>query len=81
MMGTCIKKFRTLTGVDICKQIFMYLSSYTFVYNKILHKCEFCQAHCVELPKMSLTKFSLPFLDIPTSFYGFWKFETIFEII
>jgi hypothetical protein len=45
------------------------------VYHKILYKCEFGQAHCVELLKRSPTKFSLPFLDIPISFYEFWKFE------
>jgi hypothetical protein len=45
------------------------------VYNKILHKCEFSHAHCVELLKRSPTKFSLPFFNIPTSFYEFWKFE------
>jgi hypothetical protein len=41
----------------------------------MMHKYEFGQAHYVELLKRSPTKFSLPFLDIPTSFYEFWKFE------
>jgi hypothetical protein len=31
MVCTCIKKFRALQSVDICKQIFLYLSSYNFV--------------------------------------------------
>jgi hypothetical protein len=44
------------------------------LHNKILHQCEFCQAHCVELPKRSPTEFSLPSLDIPTSFT---KFESL----
>jgi hypothetical protein len=43
------------------------------VQYKILYKYEFLQAHCVELLKRSRTKFSLPFLDIPTSFYEFWN--------
>jgi hypothetical protein len=37
-------------------------------------------ALCVELPRWNPTKFGLPFLDIPTSFYEFWKFETISRI-
>jgi hypothetical protein len=28
---TCMQKFRALERVDICKQIFLYLSSYNFV--------------------------------------------------
>jgi hypothetical protein len=40
-----------------------------------MHKCEFGQAHYVELLNRSPTKFSLPFLNIHTSFYEFWKFE------
>jgi hypothetical protein len=39
-----------------------------------MHKCEFCQAHYVDWFKSIHTKFSLPFFDIPTSFYEFWKF-------
>jgi hypothetical protein len=50
------------------------------LYNKILHKCEFGQAHYVELLKRSPIKFSLPFLDNRTSFYEFWEFETISRI-
>jgi hypothetical protein len=47
------------------------------LYKKLLHKCVFCQAHCVEWFKSIHTKFSLPFLDTPTTFYEFWKFEII----
>jgi hypothetical protein len=50
------------------------------LYKKLLHKSEFAQAHCVEWFNSIHTKFILPFLDIPTSFYEFWKFETISEI-
>jgi hypothetical protein len=32
----------------------------------------------VELLKKSPTKFSLSFLNIPTSLYEFWKFDLIF---
>jgi hypothetical protein len=28
---TCMQKFRVIQSVDICKQIFLYLSSYNFV--------------------------------------------------
>jgi hypothetical protein len=47
------------------------------LHKKLLHQSEFGQSHSVELPKSIHTKFSLLFLDIPTSFYEFWKFETI----
>jgi hypothetical protein len=47
------------------------------LHKKLLHQSEFGVAHYVELPKSIHTKFSLPFLNIPTSFYKFWKFETI----
>jgi hypothetical protein len=50
------------------------------LYKKLLYTCEFCQAHCVELIIRVHTKFTLPFLDIPTSFYEFWNFETISRI-
>jgi hypothetical protein len=50
------------------------------LYKKLLHKCEFGQAHCVDLPKRSPTKFSLPFLNIPTIFNEFCKFEIISKI-
>jgi hypothetical protein len=47
------------------------------LHKKLLHQSEFGGAHYGELPKSIHTKFSLPFLNIPTSFYEFWKFETI----
>jgi hypothetical protein len=31
MVCTCMPKFRELKSVDICKQIFLYFSSYNFV--------------------------------------------------
>jgi hypothetical protein len=77
MVYTCMQNFRVLKSVYICKQIFMYLSSYNFV-QELLHKSEFGQAPCVEWFKMSPKKFSLSFLDTPTSFYEFWKFEKKF---
>jgi hypothetical protein len=43
------------------------------LHNKIIHKSEFGHVHCVDLTKRSPTNFSLPFLDIPTSFDKFWK--------
>jgi hypothetical protein len=51
------------------------------LYKSLLHKSEFGQAHCEEWFKRSPTKFILKFLDTPTNFYEFWKFETISEII
>jgi hypothetical protein len=45
------------------------------LYNKLLLKCEFNQAHKLELLKSIHTKFILKFFDIPISFYEFWKFE------
>jgi hypothetical protein len=50
------------------------------LHNNLLPKSEFGQAHCVEWFKRSLTKFILKFLDTPTSFYKFLKFEIISEI-
>jgi hypothetical protein len=31
MVCTCMQKFGVLQSVDICKQIFLYFSSYNFV--------------------------------------------------
>jgi hypothetical protein len=50
------------------------------LYNELLHKCKFAKAHCVGLLKGVHTKFSLQFLDMPSSFYNFWKFELFFAI-
>jgi hypothetical protein len=58
MVCTCMQKFRALQSVDICKQIFLYLSSYNFVQN-LLYKSEFGQAHCEKWFKRSPTKFIL----------------------
>jgi hypothetical protein len=41
------------------------------LYNKLLHKCEFGQAHWVEMPNRSPMKFSLLFLDIRISSMNF----------
>jgi hypothetical protein len=51
------------------------------LYKSLLHKSEFGQTHCEEWFKRSPTKFILKFLDTPTNFYEFWKFETNFGII
>jgi hypothetical protein len=45
------------------------------LYNETLHKYKFGQAHYVDLLQRIPMKFSLQFLDIPSSFYKFWKFE------
>jgi hypothetical protein len=58
----------------------MHAKILTILYKKLLHKCEFCQAHCVEWFKSINIKFSLSFLNTHTSFYEFWKFETISRI-
>jgi hypothetical protein len=54
--------------VQIFVNIYPCISVLVILHNRILHKCEFGQAHCIDLTKRGLTKFSLPFLDIPTSF-------------
>jgi hypothetical protein len=41
------------------------------LYEKLLHKWEFDQAHWVEWFKSIHTKFTFPFLDNLTSFYEF----------
>jgi hypothetical protein len=51
------------------------------LYKSLLHKSEFGQTHCEEWFKRSPKKFILKFLDTPTNFYEFWKFETNFGII
>jgi hypothetical protein len=63
--------------VHIFVNIYPYIRFLVILHNGILHKYEFDQAHFVALTKRSPTKFSLPFLDIPTSFYEFWKFSNI----
>jgi hypothetical protein len=51
------------------------------LYNELLHNYKFGPAHCIELLKRSPTKLSLQFLDPPTSFYIFWKFELFLGIL
>jgi hypothetical protein len=58
-----------LVNIYLCIRVLVIL------HNELLYKYEFRQAHCEELIKRSPTKFSFLFLDIPTSFYEFWKFE------
>jgi hypothetical protein len=48
------------------------------LYKNLLYKSEFGQAHCIEWFKSINTKFTLPFLNNPTSFYKFLKVCTIF---
>jgi hypothetical protein len=66
--------------VEIFVNIYLCIRVLVILQNEILHKCEFGQAHCIDLTKRSPTKFILPFLDIPISFYEFWKFANIFGI-
>jgi hypothetical protein len=57
--------------VEIFVNIYICIRVLVILYNKLLHKYEFGQAHCVELTKMSLPKFSLQFLGIFTVSYEF----------
>jgi hypothetical protein len=66
-----MQKFRALANVNDYFSIWVLV----ILYNALLHKCKFCQARCVGLLKRITMKFSLPFLDTPSSFYKFWKFE------
>jgi hypothetical protein len=50
------------------------------LYNKLLHKYNFGQAHCVELLIRFHANFTLNFLDLPTSSPQISKFETISKI-
>jgi hypothetical protein len=50
--------------VEIFLNIYLCIRVLVILYNELLHKYEFCQAHCVELTKRSPTKFSLQFLGI-----------------
>jgi hypothetical protein len=50
------------------------------LYKNLLHKREFDQAHYEKWFKRIHTKFILQFLNIPTSFYKFWKFEQLLKI-
>jgi hypothetical protein len=63
--------------VQIFVNIYLCIRVLEILHNEILHKSEFGQVHCIDLTSRSPTKFSWPFLDIPTSFYKFWKFATI----
>jgi hypothetical protein len=73
-------KIQNICKVEIFVNIYLCIRVLVILYNEILYKCEFGQAHCIYLTKRSLKKFSLPFLDIPKSFYEFWKFANIFGI-
>jgi hypothetical protein len=66
--------------VQIFVNIYLYIRVLVIFHNEILHKSEFRQVHCVDLTNWSPTKFSLAFLDIPKSFYRFWKFANISRI-
>jgi hypothetical protein len=72
-----MQTFRTLKSVDICKQIFSYLSSYNFV-QEITAQVRVLSSPVGNLLIRVHTKFTLPFLDIPTSFYEFRKFALFF---
>jgi hypothetical protein len=74
MMRTCMQKLECFQ-VEICVNIYLCIRVFLILHKELLHKYEFGQAHSEELTKRSPTKFSFPFLDIPTSFYEFWKFE------
>jgi hypothetical protein len=63
--------------VQIFVNIYLYIRVLLIFPNGILYKCDFGQPQCVDLTKRSPKKFSLPFLDIPKSFYEFWKFANI----
>jgi hypothetical protein len=63
--------------VQIFVNIYLCIRVLVILHNEILHKYELGEAHCVDLTKWSSTKFSLPFLDTPISFYEFWKFANI----
>jgi hypothetical protein len=66
--------------VQIFVNIYLCIRVLVSLHNEILHKSDFGQVHYVDLTKMSLTKFSLPFVYTPTSFYEFWKFANISRI-
>jgi hypothetical protein len=57
--------------VEIFVNIYLCIGVFVILYNKLLHKYEFGQAHCEELTKRSQMKFSLQFLGISTVFYEF----------
>jgi hypothetical protein len=61
--------------VEILVNIYLCIRILVILHNELLHKYKFGQAHCEELTMRSPTKFCFPFLDIPISFYKFWKFE------
>jgi hypothetical protein len=65
-----MQKSRIFKTRDICKH-FLYIRVLVILYNELLYKYEFGQAHFVELIKRSPTKFSLQFLGISIVFYEF----------
>jgi hypothetical protein len=58
-------KYSEHLQVQIFVNIYLCIRVLINLHNKILHKYEFGQVHCVDLTKGSQTKFSLPFFDIP----------------
>jgi hypothetical protein len=66
--------------VEIFVNIYLCIRVLIILYNELLHKHDFGQAHCVDLTKRSPTKFSLQFLGISTVFYEFQKLANIFGI-
>jgi hypothetical protein len=57
--------------VEIFVKLYLCIRVLVILYNELLHKYEFGQAHCVDLTKRSPIKFSLKFLGISTVFYEF----------
>jgi hypothetical protein len=57
--------------VEIFVNIYLCIGVHVNLYNELLQKNEFGQAHCEELTKRSPTKFSLQFLGISTVLYDF----------
>jgi hypothetical protein len=60
--------------VQIFVNIYLCIKVLIILYNELLHKYEFGQAHCEELNKKSPIKFSLPFFSIAISFMNFGSF-------
>jgi hypothetical protein len=68
MICTCMKNPEYL-HVEIFVNIYLCIRDLVILYNELLHKYKFGQAHCVELTMRSPTKFSLQFLGISKVFY------------
>jgi hypothetical protein len=84
MIWTCMQNFRTLSSIDICKQIFLYLSSYNFVpciIVKMMMWLSFLGRATHKESHKNYFIIFLTFIHIPTDFGNLYEFLWIYKVL